>query len=126
MLAIDETLVEHQSHWLVREIIHFDEAHAEAASTSRPAPSSRSSSRAPAFAGSLFELALAADRSIMFHDDDEENVIALSPMNARPAADEQRADAAADPLSRRRRQSRRAAGARRAVQCRATPKKRGS
>ena len=37
-----------------------------------------------AFAGSLFELALAADRSYMLHDDNEENVIALSPMNAGP------------------------------------------
>ena len=37
-----------------------------------------------AFAGSLFELALAADRSYMFHDDNEENVIALSPMNFGP------------------------------------------
>jgi len=37
-----------------------------------------------AFAGSLFELALAADRSYMLHDDGEENVIALSPMNAGP------------------------------------------
>jgi benzoyl-CoA-dihydrodiol lyase len=35
-----------------------------------------------AFGGSLFELALAADRSYMLHDDDEENVIALSAMNA--------------------------------------------
>ena len=34
-----------------------------------------------AFAGSLFELALAADRSYMLHDDEEENAIALSPMN---------------------------------------------
>jgi benzoyl-CoA-dihydrodiol lyase len=37
-----------------------------------------------AFAGSLFELALAADRSYMFHDDNEENVIRLSPMNFGP------------------------------------------
>jgi benzoyl-CoA-dihydrodiol lyase len=37
-----------------------------------------------AFAGSLFELALAADRSYMFHDDNEENVIALSAMNFGP------------------------------------------
>ena len=37
-----------------------------------------------AFAGSLFELALASDRSYMFHDDSEENVVALSPMNAGP------------------------------------------
>src|SRR5438045_9263057 len=40
-----------------------------------------------AFAGSLFELALASDRSYMFHDDDEENVIALSPMNGRLPAE---------------------------------------
>jgi benzoyl-CoA-dihydrodiol lyase len=32
----------------------------------------------------LFELALAADRSYMLHDDNEENVIALSPMNGGP------------------------------------------
>src|SRR5207237_9833320 len=33
---------------------------------------------------SLLEFALAADRSYMFHDDNEENVVALSPMNAAP------------------------------------------
>jgi benzoyl-CoA-dihydrodiol lyase len=37
-----------------------------------------------AFAGSLFELALASDRSYMFYDDEERNVIALSPMNGGP------------------------------------------
>jgi benzoyl-CoA-dihydrodiol lyase len=36
------------------------------------------------FAGTLLELALAADRSYMYHDDNEENVIALSPMNFGP------------------------------------------
>jgi benzoyl-CoA-dihydrodiol lyase len=34
-----------------------------------------------AFAGSLLELALAADRSYMLHDAAEENTIAVSPMN---------------------------------------------
>ena len=79
-----------------------------------------------AFAGSLFELALAADRSYMFHDDDEENVDRALADERRAAADEQRADAPADALPRRRREGRRAARARRAVQRRATPRKPGS
>jgi benzoyl-CoA-dihydrodiol lyase len=37
-----------------------------------------------AFAGSLFELALASDRSYMLHDDDEANVVSLSAMNGGP------------------------------------------
>ena len=83
VLAIDLTLVAHQSHWLVREIVHFMKRTLKRVDlTARTffafiEPGS-------AFAGSLFELALAADRSYMFHDDDEENVIALSPMNAGP------------------------------------------
>ena len=83
VLDIDRTLVAHQSHWLVREIIHFMKRTLKRVDlTSRTffafiEPGS-------AFAGSLFELALAADRSYMFHDDNEENVIALSPMNFGP------------------------------------------
>jgi benzoyl-CoA-dihydrodiol lyase len=83
VLAIDRTLVEHQSHWLVREITLFMKRTLKRVDlTSRTffafiEPGS-------AFAGSLFELALAADRSYMFHDDNEENVIALSPMNGGP------------------------------------------
>ncbi len=34
-----------------------------------------------AFAGTLFELVLAADRAYMLHDDDETNTVQLSPMN---------------------------------------------
>jgi benzoyl-CoA-dihydrodiol lyase len=87
VLAIDETLVTHQSHWLVREIVLLMKRTLKRLDlTSRTffafiEPGS-------AFAGSLFELALAADRSYMFRDDhavnDVENVIALSPMNAGP------------------------------------------
>jgi benzoyl-CoA-dihydrodiol lyase len=83
VLAIDRTLSAHQSHWLVREIVHFMKRTLKRVDlTARTffafiEPGS-------AFAGSLFELALAADRSYMFHDDNEENVIALSPMNAGP------------------------------------------
>src|SRR5262249_17465303 len=81
VLAIDATLVAHESHWLVREIIHFMKR-----TLKRVDLTSRSFfafiESGSAFAGSLFELALAADRSYMFHDDAEENVVALSPMNA--------------------------------------------
>ena len=83
VLAIDRTLVAHQSHWLVREIVLFMKR-----TLKRLDLTSRSLfafiESGSAFAGSLFELALAADRSYMFHDDDEENVIALSPMNGGP------------------------------------------
>src|SRR3954470_20057728 len=83
VLAIDRTLVTHQPHWLVREIVHFMKRTLKRVDlTSRTffafiEPGS-------AFAGSLFELALAADRSYMLHDDDEQNVVQLSAMNAGP------------------------------------------
>jgi benzoyl-CoA-dihydrodiol lyase len=83
VLAIDATLVEHQSHWLVREIVHFMKR-----TLKRVDLTARTFFAfievGSAFAGSLFELALAADRSYMFHDADEENVIALSAMNFGP------------------------------------------
>ncbi len=83
VLAIDRTLAEHQGDWLVREIVlfmkrtlkRFDVTARTFFSFIEPGS---------AFAGSLFELALASDRSYMLHDDNEENVIALSPMNAGP------------------------------------------
>ena len=83
VLAIDQTLIKHQSHWLVREIIHFMKRTLKRMDlTARTFFAFIESGSA--FAGSLFELALAADRSYMFHDDAEENVIALSPMNFGP------------------------------------------
>jgi benzoyl-CoA-dihydrodiol lyase len=83
VLAIDRTLAEHRGDWLVREIVllmkrtlkRFDVTARTFFAFIEPGS---------AFAGSLFELALAADRSYMLHDDREENVIALSPMNAGP------------------------------------------
>jgi benzoyl-CoA-dihydrodiol lyase len=81
VLALDRALAAHQRHWLVREIVLFMKRTLKRMDlTARTffalvEPGS-------AFAGSLFELALAADRSYMLHDDDEENTIALSPMNA--------------------------------------------
>ena len=83
VLAIDRFLDEHRTHWLVREIVLFMKRTLKRLDlTARTffafiEPGS-------AFGGSLFELALAADRSYMLHDDNEENVIALSAMNAGP------------------------------------------
>ena len=83
VLALDETLVKLQSHWLVREIILMMKR-----TLKRMDLTSRSFfafiEEGSAFGGSLFELALASDRSYMFHDDAEANVIALSPMNFGP------------------------------------------
>ena len=62
VVAIDRTLLAHQSHWLVREIIHFMKR-----TLKRVDLTSRTFfafiETGSAFAGSLFELALAADRS---------------------------------------------------------------
>ncbi len=80
VVAIDRTLVANANHWLVREIVQFMKR-----TLKRVDLTARTFfafiEKGSAFAGSLFELALAADRSYMFHDDAEENVIALSPMN---------------------------------------------
>ena len=83
VLAIDRALVQNQSHWLVREIILFMKR-----TLKRLDLTARSFfaliEPGSAFAGSLLELGLAADRTYMLHDDDEENQIALSPMNGGP------------------------------------------
>jgi benzoyl-CoA-dihydrodiol lyase len=80
VLGVDETLVRYQSHWLVNEIVLFMKR-----TLKRLDLTSRTFfaliEAGSAFAGSLFELALAADRSYMLHDDEEQNTIALSPMN---------------------------------------------
>jgi benzoyl-CoA-dihydrodiol lyase len=80
LLAVDRTLAGNQSHWLVREITLLMKRTLKRLDlTSRTffafvEPGS-------AFAGSLFELALAADRSYMLDDPDRDNFIWLSPMN---------------------------------------------
>jgi benzoyl-CoA-dihydrodiol lyase len=80
MLAMDALLIAHQQHWLVRETIHFVKR-----TLKRLDLTSRSFfaliEPGSCFAGTLFELALAADRSYMLDDPDEGNTIALSPMN---------------------------------------------
>jgi benzoyl-CoA-dihydrodiol lyase len=83
MLALDEVLIEHQHHWLVREIIHFMKR-----TLKRMDLTSRSFfafiEPGSCFAGSLFELTIAADRSYMLDDPEHDNTIALSKMNAGP------------------------------------------
>jgi benzoyl-CoA-dihydrodiol lyase len=81
VLACDRALAEYRTHWLPREIIHFIKR-----TLKRVDLTSRSFfalvEPGNAFAGSLFELALASDRSYMLADEPLENTIALSPMNA--------------------------------------------
>jgi benzoyl-CoA-dihydrodiol lyase len=80
VLSVDRVLVEHRHHWLVREIIgqmrrtlkRLDQTSRSLVAIIEPGS---------AFAGSLFELALAADRSYMLDGPDGGNVVALSPMN---------------------------------------------
>jgi benzoyl-CoA-dihydrodiol lyase len=83
MLAMDDLLMAHAEHWLVREIIHFMKR-----TLKRMDLTSRSFfamiEPGSCFAGSLFELALAADRSYMLNNPDDDNTIALSKMNGGP------------------------------------------
>jgi benzoyl-CoA-dihydrodiol lyase len=80
VLACDNTLATHRDHWLVREVVHFIKR-----TLKRVDLTSRSFfaviEPGSAFAGTLFELALACDRSYMLDDRDRPNVVALSEMN---------------------------------------------
>jgi benzoyl-CoA-dihydrodiol lyase len=83
VLAVDETLAAYEDHWLVREIVHFMKR-----TLKRMDLTARSFfaliEPGSCFAGSLFELALAADRSYMLDDPERPNTIALSVMNGGP------------------------------------------
>jgi benzoyl-CoA-dihydrodiol lyase len=83
VLAVDAALMAHQQHWFVREIIHFMKR-----TLKRMDLTSRSFfaliEPGSCFAGTLFELALAADRSYMLDDPQQPNTIALSDMNGGP------------------------------------------
>jgi len=83
MLKMDEMLLANQDHWLVREIIHFMKR-----TLKRMDLTSRSFfaliEPGSCFAGSLFELALAADRSYMLDDPEADSTLALSAMNGGP------------------------------------------
>jgi benzoyl-CoA-dihydrodiol lyase len=78
--AIDDILLRHQDHWFVREVIRFI-----ARTLKRLDVTARSLiaivEPGSAFAGTLFELALASDRIYMLDDPERPNTIALSPMN---------------------------------------------
>ncbi|MGH7899668.1 MAG: enoyl-CoA hydratase-related protein, partial [Candidatus Binatia bacterium] len=80
VLAVDGAVARHRDHWLVREILlHQKRVLKRMDLTARSfyaliVPGS-------AFAGSLFELALAADRAYMLADDAGTNAVALSPLN---------------------------------------------
>jgi benzoyl-CoA-dihydrodiol lyase len=78
--AVDRALAAHQSDWLVREIRHLIKR-----TLKRLDLTARSVialiEPGSCFAGTLFELALAADRAYML-DSETPNAIALSPMNA--------------------------------------------
>ena len=80
VLAVDRTLDANRKHWGVREIIHFIKR-----TLKRMDLTSRSFfaliEPGNAFAGTLFELALASDRAYMLDDPDKPNSIALSAMN---------------------------------------------
>jgi len=81
VLALDATLIAHADHWLVREITLLIKR-----TLKRMDLTSRSFfaliEPGSAFAGTLFELALASDRSYMLDDPERPNTIALSPTNA--------------------------------------------
>jgi benzoyl-CoA-dihydrodiol lyase len=83
VLDADAVLVAHAGHWAVREIRHFIKR-----TLKRVDLSARSFfafiEPGNAFAGTLLELALAADRQYMLDDPDQPNTIALSAMNAGP------------------------------------------
>ncbi len=80
VLAVDASLEANKSNWLVREIISFIRR-----TLKRVDLTSRSFfaliEPGNAFAGTLFELALAADRVYMLDHPDEPNTIQLSAMN---------------------------------------------
>ena len=83
VLAVDAALIAHQDHWFVREIINFIRR-----TLKRMDLTSRSFfaliQPGSCFAGTLFELALASDRSYMLDDPEQTNTISLSAMNAGP------------------------------------------
>jgi benzoyl-CoA-dihydrodiol lyase len=83
VLAVDETLLANKDNWLVNEIIlNMARALRRLDLTAKSffaiiEPNS-------CFAGSLLELALAADRSYMLNNPDEKNEIAIGEINAGP------------------------------------------
>ena len=80
VLAVDRAVARHREHWLVREILLLQKRVLKRLDlTARTFYAIVD--RGSAFAGSLFELALAADRTYMLADPDAATSVALSPMN---------------------------------------------
>jgi benzoyl-CoA-dihydrodiol lyase len=81
MAALDNLLAAHKDQWFVREVVHFVKR-----ALKRLDLTSRSLfaliDPGSCFVGTLFELALAADRSYMLDNPDEPNTIRLTTMNA--------------------------------------------
>jgi benzoyl-CoA-dihydrodiol lyase len=83
VLEADAVLIAHQSHWLVREVTLFIKRTLKRIDVTARSIFALIETES-AFAGTLLELALAADRAYMFSDQDQLNAIHLSPMNAGP------------------------------------------
>jgi benzoyl-CoA-dihydrodiol lyase len=81
VLALDEALDRHREHWFVRETL-LQQARTLKMMDVTARTFFAIITPGSCFAGSLMELALAADRSYMLDDPDRENTIALSVMNA--------------------------------------------
>ncbi len=80
VLAVDEALLANQNHWLVREIIgQIRRTLKRVDLTARTFFAFIEPGNA--FSGSLFELALAADRTYMLDSPDAENIVTLSQAN---------------------------------------------
>jgi benzoyl-CoA-dihydrodiol lyase len=83
VLEADRVLLAHRSHWFVREVMLFVKR-----TLKRLDLTARSFfaliEPGNAFAGTLFELALAADRAYMLDDPGQPNTIELSGLNAGP------------------------------------------
>jgi len=81
VLEADTVLAANRGHWFVREVTHFIKR-----TLKRLDLSARTFfaiiEPGNAFAGTLFEIALAADRSYMLDDPDQPNSVQLSVMNA--------------------------------------------
>ena len=80
LTAVDRTLDRHRDHWLVREVIHLVKRTLKRLDLTSRSVIARIEPGS-AFAGTLFELALAADRSYMLDDPERPNTIGLSAMN---------------------------------------------
>jgi benzoyl-CoA-dihydrodiol lyase len=85
VLALDAALAAHRDHWFAREVIHFIKR-----TLKRMDLTSRSFfaliEPGSCFAGTLFELALASDRSYMLDDPERPVAVALSALNGGPFA----------------------------------------